>query len=86
MRTQGRVLRLFSAQKDLHKIIIALSHSIGPVCNALLILLVIACVYAILATEFFGKENPEFFGRFQDSLFTMFQVAFFSLFFYFLLF
>lgn len=51
--------------KDLNIILTALSHSVGPVSNACLILLVISCVYAILGTQVFGEDHPELFGRFQ---------------------
>jgi hypothetical protein len=61
----GRVLRLLKGHKDLNKILEALSHSVGPVSNACLILLVISCVYAVLGTEIFGQKHPELFGRFQ---------------------
>jgi hypothetical protein len=46
----ARVIRLFSALESLNKIIVALGQAVGPVCNACLILLMISCVYAIVAT------------------------------------
>jgi voltage-gated sodium channel len=69
----GRVVRLF-ALKDLQRIITAVSFAVFPVCNAFLILLIVASLYAILATSFFNDRSPEYFANFSTSLFTMFQI------------
>jgi voltage-gated sodium channel len=69
-----RIVRIFKSLKDLKKILAACSCAVLPVCNAFLILLIIAAVYAILGTNFFSETSPEFFGNFSTSLFTMFQV------------
>ena len=45
-----------------------------PVCNAFLMLLITASVYAVLGTYFFWQRSPEYFRQFSVSLFTMFQV------------
>ena len=39
------------------------------------ILLIVASMYAILATTFFRDRAPEYFDDFATSLFTMFQVS-----------
>ena len=70
----GRVVRLFSSLKDFQKLVNAISASVLPVCNAFAILLLVAAVYAILGTNFFGQRAPEYFATFHTSLFTMFQV------------
>ena len=70
----GRAVKLFTALKDLNRLITAVSTSVKPVCNALLMLFIIAAIYAILGTSFFGGQNPEYFYNFSTSLFTMFQV------------
>ena len=70
----GRAVKLFTALKDLNRLITAVSTSVKPVCNALLMLFIIAAIYAILGTSFFGDKNPEYFYNFSTSLFTMFQV------------
>ena len=70
----GRVVRLFSQFKSLQKLINAVSSAILPVCNAFLLLLIIAAVYAILGTYFFRDKQPLYFRDFLTSLFTMFQV------------
>jgi hypothetical protein len=71
---RSRVIRLFSALKDLQKILNACSSAVIPVCNAFMILLIIASVYAIVGTTFFYDTSPEYFANFHTSLFTMFQV------------
>lgn len=67
-------VRLFSALKDLNRLITAVSKAVVPVCNAFLILLIVAAMYAILGTSFFHHRTPKYFGDFLTSLFTMFQV------------
>ena len=70
----GRVVRLFSSLSSLQKILAACSSAVLPVCNAFLILVIIAAVYAIVGTNVFSDRSPEYFGNFHTSLFTMFQV------------
>ena len=67
-------MRLFSALKDLNRLLTAVSKAVVPVCNAFLILLIVAAMYAILGTSFFRTRAPHYFGDFLTSLFTMFQV------------
>jgi hypothetical protein len=67
-------VRLFSALKDLNRLLTAVSKAVVPVCNAFLILLIVAAMYAILGTSFFRTRAPHYFGDFLTSLFTMFQV------------
>jgi len=62
MATTGRAVRLFSALKDLQRLLAAVSCAVVPVCNAFVILLIIAAMYAILATNFFRLRSPEYFG------------------------
>jgi len=69
-----RVVRLLTSLKDLNKILRGCSAAVVPVCNAFVILLIVAMVYAILGTQFFKSANPEYFSDFQTSLFTMFQI------------
>jgi len=75
----GRAAKLFKALKDLNRLITAVSKSVVPVCNAFFLLFIIAAIYAILGTNFFGDQAPEYFFNFKTSLFTMFQVCFFVL-------
>ncbi|EKX43249.1 hypothetical protein GUITHDRAFT_110665 [Guillardia theta CCMP2712] len=69
-----RVGRLFRYFKALSRIVKALSSATLPVINCFLILLLLACVYATVATYLFRDLQPQFFGTFLNSLFTMFQV------------
>eukprot|EP00960_Hanusia_phi_P068162 766775-Hanusia_phi.AAC.1 len=70
-----RVLRLFGRLQSLRQIITALTHSIIPVLNAFLIMLLVTSIYAILAVNFFSSRSPEYFGSFSRACFTLFQVC-----------
>jgi len=70
----GRAIRLFSALKDLNRLLTAVACAMYPVCNAFLILLITSAMYAVLGTNFFRERAPEYFRDFLTSLFTMFQV------------
>ena len=48
----GRAIRLFNSLKDLQRLLAAVSEAVYPVCNAFLILLIVAAVYAILGACF----------------------------------
>mmetsp|Transcript_41943 Transcript_41943/g.94764 ORF Transcript_41943/g.94764 Transcript_41943/m.94764 type:complete len:424 (+) Transcript_41943:248-1519(+) len=48
-----RVFRLFKRVKSLNKIMVSLASAVPGVINAFLILLLVMCIYAILATELF---------------------------------
>ena len=47
-----------------------------PVANAFLILFLVTCIYAVLATHLFGHKvgGGAFFGSFSRSIFSMIQV------------
>ena len=47
----GRVVRLFKSQKNLQKLMNAITSAILPVCNAFAILLLVASVYGKLLTH-----------------------------------
>ena len=72
-----RIVRLFRRLKSLNRIVSALGSSIIPVLNSFLILLLVTCIYATLATYLFGRGTPKdskHFTKFSVSLFSMFQV------------
>eukprot|EP00961_Rhodomonas_salina_P179873 2427584-Rhodomonas_salina.1 len=46
-----------------------------PVCYSFVVLLLVSCIYAVLATEIFRFKDGEMFGSFLRSLFTMFQIS-----------
>ena len=76
----GRAVKLFKTLRSLNRLITAVSKAVVPVSNAFFLLFIIAAIYAILGTNFFGncKDTPvcapEYFSDFATSLFTMFQV------------
>lgn len=61
-----RVFRLFKRVPSLNKIMVSLVKAVPGVANAFLIMVIIMCIYAILAVEFFAD-----FGA--DSTYTTFQ-------------
>eukprot|EP00240_Pyramimonas_obovata_P003206 CAMPEP_0118957174 /NCGR_PEP_ID=MMETSP1169-20130426/61960_1 /TAXON_ID=36882 /ORGANISM="Pyramimonas obovata, Strain CCMP722" /LENGTH=622 /DNA_ID=CAMNT_0006905229 /DNA_START=394 /DNA_END=2262 /DNA_ORIENTATION=- len=69
-----RVVRLFKRAGSLKKIILAIGDAIPGVMNAFAILMLVMCLYAILAVDLFGPENTAYFGKFSQALFTMFQM------------
>ncbi|EKX41331.1 hypothetical protein GUITHDRAFT_112542 [Guillardia theta CCMP2712] len=70
-----KMIRIFRMLNSFRVLINALSRSVIPVINAFCILLLVAAIFAIMATDFFGDLNEEFFGSFFKSLFTLFQMA-----------
>ena len=51
--------------------------SLWPVCNAMLVVLLVMSIYAILGVEFFRDHSVQF-SSFSQALFTMFQTATFE--------
>ena len=70
----GRMVRMMQSFKSLHKLIVGIQSSVPSVCNAAAILIMVACVYAVIGTHLFKTRSEEYFGNFGRSLFTMFQV------------
>lgn len=54
-----RVFRLFKRIESLNKIIVALTRAVPGVMNAFIVLLLVMCIYAILAVDFFGQFGVE---------------------------
>ena len=54
-----RVFRLFKRVPSLNKIMVSLGKAIPGVSNAFLIMVIIMCIYAILAVEFFSQFGKE---------------------------
>lgn len=71
-------VRIFRWNKSLRHIVNALTASIFPVVNSLVIFFLFTCIYSVLATRLFGQSNGdigyEYFGLFSSSVFTMIQV------------
>mmetsp|Transcript_21259 Transcript_21259/g.48808 ORF Transcript_21259/g.48808 Transcript_21259/m.48808 type:complete len:579 (-) Transcript_21259:171-1907(-) len=69
-----RVLRLFGRLKELRGIINALTASLIPVFNALMIVLLVTAIYAILGVLSWKDRSEVRFGTFSAAMYTMFQV------------
>ena len=69
-----RVFRLFKRIKSLKKIVLALTKSIVPMCNAFCIVCLVTAIYSIIATTFYGEVVPENFSSFFVSFYTLFEV------------
>ena len=52
-----RVFRLFKRVKSLRKILEAIARAVPGVVNAFIIMLIVMCIYAILAVDFFANEG-----------------------------
>lgn len=61
-----RVFRLFKRVKSLKKIMDSLAKAIPGVINAFIILLLVMCIYSILAVEFFSNSGSG--GRIENEL------------------
>mmetsp|Transcript_21950 Transcript_21950/g.51343 ORF Transcript_21950/g.51343 Transcript_21950/m.51343 type:complete len:453 (+) Transcript_21950:117-1475(+) len=55
-----RVFRLFKRVKSLNKIMVSLAKAVPGMRDAFIILLLVMCIYAILAVEFFQDEGENF--------------------------
>ena len=69
-----RLLRVFARLASLRMLVNAISASIMPVINALIIVMIVIAIYAVLGVTFFNEIDPENFSVFTIALFTMFQV------------
>jgi voltage-gated sodium channel len=70
-----RVFSLFGKFSGMRAIIHALTKSIPGVANALLILAVFVCIYAIFGVEFYDLEAPDDFGTLGRAMLTLFRIA-----------
>jgi voltage-gated sodium channel len=73
-----RVVRVVRQLTSLRRIVNALAASMVPMLSAFSVLFLVTAIYAIVAVDLFGEQNPVFFGTFTSSLFTMFQVCTFD--------
>ncbi|MCH5323283.1 MAG: ion transporter [Helicobacter sp.] len=69
-----KILRLFSAIKELRRVIKVISRSIPSILCIGILLLLVYYIYAIFGTRTFGAIMPEYFGNLGQSFFTLFQV------------
>jgi hypothetical protein len=68
-----RVLRLFGRLGAHRRLLYALTASLLPVVNAMVVVALVISVYGILGVDFFGDKHPRF-ATFAEATFTMFQV------------
>jgi len=73
-----RVVRVVRRLQSLRRIVNSLASSIVPMCSAFSVLFLVTSIYAVVAVDLFGEENPVYFGSYSASLFTMFQVCTFD--------
>ena len=69
-----KILRLFRRLTSLRILVSALSSSIIPVLNAMVILLLVTTMYSVVATDLFRNKSV-YFETFAASTFTLFQIA-----------
>ena len=76
-----RLVRVFRVVKGVRTlssfrlIINALSSAVLPVLSAFGILIVVMCIYAVMAVDLFAERDPESFGNLSRALFSIFQVT-----------
>jgi hypothetical protein len=70
-----RVLKIFTRLPELKKIISALTHSIVPMLNAFMIVLVMMLMYAIVGVTYFRDDAPDDFGRLDRAFLCMFRIT-----------
>ena len=60
-----KIVRIFSRLGALHRIISSISSTLGPLFYTFLIYVVTNCIFAVLATQFFGYLDEDQFGGFS---------------------
>ena len=69
-----RVLRILTMVPSMRRVVGALLSSIPGLGSIALVLMLIYYVFAVIATQLFGKQFPEWFGSIGESLFSLFQI------------
>ena len=70
-----RVMRLFAKFESLRQMINALTRSVVPVMNAMMIVLLFHCIFAVLGVNQFSEKDPLHFKTFMKAMLTLFQCA-----------
>ena len=70
-----RIMRLFGKLRSLRQMINALTSSILPVFNAMMIVLLFHCIFAVLGVNAFSERDEEHFKTFMKGMLTLFQCA-----------
>lgn len=69
-----RVLRILTLVPSMRRVVGALLSSIPGLSSIALVLLLIYYVFAVIATNLFGKTFPQWFGSIGESLYSLFQI------------
>ena len=72
-----RIFRMLRTVQSLNKLVIALQQSLPAVANAFLLVLLVCCLYSILAARIFGTVDPNF-ACFGTSMFTFWMLMTFD--------
>lgn len=70
-----RVVRLISAIRDLRLIVAALVRSIPSVGHVMMLMSIVAYIYAIMGHQLFHEHDPEHWGTLGRSLLTLFNIT-----------
>ena len=70
-----RVVRLISAIRDLRLIVAALVRSIPSVGHVIMLMSIVAYIYAIMGHQLFHEHDPEHWGTLGRSLLTLFNIT-----------
>jgi len=70
-----RLLRIVKRLRPLRRLMNALTSSIMPVLNAMIIVGLVILIYAVLGVNFWKEHNEDLFGTFAKASFTMFQIS-----------
>ena len=70
-----RVVRLISAIRDLRLIVAALVRSIPSVGHVMMLMSIVAYIYAIMGHQLFHQHDPEHWGTLGRSLLTLFNIT-----------
>ncbi|MCS6947604.1 MAG: ion transporter [Steroidobacteraceae bacterium] len=69
-----RVLRLVSAAPKMRFVVESLARSLPGLGSIGLLLMIFFYVFAVLATNLFGRDFPQWFGSLFGSMFSLFQI------------
>jgi voltage-gated sodium channel len=69
-----RVLRLITGVPTLRRVVAGLLAALPGMGAIVFLIGLIYYVFAVMATQLFGEDNPKLFGTLGDSLFTLFTV------------
>jgi len=70
-----RIVRIFRRFRNLQHIVLAVSRCVLPLCNTMVIILIVNVMYAVIAVELYGEYDVDQFGSFSKAALTMFQVG-----------